>query len=144
MNKNKAVGLWLAILLAISVVSFGSCTKKEAAIVFMVGGAPDELEYWGELIREFETGTGFDVRIIRQPTDSDQRRQGLVVALKSKQTDPDVFLMDVVWTGQFMASGWLEPLDSYISEDDFTIEPFFEAVIDLADRYDDTLYALPV
>lgn len=144
MSKNKAVELWLAILLAMWVLLLGSCTRKEAAIVFMVGGAPDELEYWEELIREFEAGTGFDVRIIRQPTDSGQRRQGLVVPLKSRHTDPDVFLMDVVWIGQFVASGWLEPLDMYISKTRFSVGPFFEGVINLADKYEDTLFALPV
>jgi multiple sugar transport system substrate-binding protein len=110
----------------------------------MVGGAPSEIEYWEVLIREFEERSGIPVRLIRQPTDSDQRRQGLVIPLKSQQSDPDVFLMDVVWIGQFVASNWLEPLDSYVEKDEFVLEPFFQRVVDLADTYHDTLFALPV
>lgn len=121
-----------------------SCSKQEPQLTFMVGGAPTEIEYWEVLIREFEEKSGIPVQLIRQPTDSDQRRQGLVIPLKSKQPDPDVFLMDVVWIGQFIASDWLEPLNSYIEQDEFALEPFFQRVIDLADTYHDTLFALPV
>jgi multiple sugar transport system substrate-binding protein len=144
MSRNKLGSNLLAILLAAVATLAFSCTGKESEMTFMVGGAPDELEYWEEIIAEFEQSSGLNVRIVRQPTDSDQRRQGLIVPLKSRQRDPDLFLMDVVWIGQFVASGWLEPLDSYLITSDFSIEPFFQGVIDFADRYGDTLFALPV
>lgn len=144
MSKITASGFFGVILLIILTLLLTCCGKKEARITFMVGGAPDELEYWEELIAEFEESSGLDIRIIRQPTDSDQRRQGLVVPLKSEQSDPDVFLMDVVWIGQFVASGWLEPLEPYISESGFSIEPFFERIMNSVDRYNNTLFALPV
>lgn len=121
-----------------------SCSKQEPQLTFMVGGAPTEVEYWEELVREFEEQSGIPVQLIRQPTDSDQRRQGLVIPLKSKQADPDVFLMDVVWIGQFVTSNWLEPLNSYVERNEFALEPFFQRVVDLADTYNDTLFALPV
>jgi multiple sugar transport system substrate-binding protein len=142
--KRKTGELCLGLFLAIFVLLFSSCTSQRPEVVFMVGGAPDELAYWVQLIKEFEDSTGFAVRMVRQPTDSDQRRQGLVVPLKAKQNNPDVFLMDVVWIGQFVASGWLEPLDSYIYKDNFSTEPYFRSVVDLADKYGDTLFALPV
>lgn len=131
-------------MLVLLVLWFLSCARTESEIVFMIGGAPDELQYWEKLIKEFQADAGFRVRIIRGPTDSDQRRQGLVIPLRSQQEDPDVFLMDVVWIGQFVAAGWLEPLDTHISNSRFSVEPFFEGVINLADEHGDTLFALPV
>ena len=144
--KAKAIKglLCFNFFLVIFAILFSSCTTQKPEVVFMVGGAPDELEYWAKLINEFEAKAGFTVRMVRQPTDSDQRRQGLVVPLKAGQKNPDVFLMDVVWIGQFVASGWLEPLDPYVSKDSFSTAPFFQKVLTLADIYHDTLFALPV
>jgi multiple sugar transport system substrate-binding protein len=52
--------------------------------------------------------------------------------------------MDVVWIGQFAASGWLEDLGKLAEEDNFSLAPFFEGTIEGADRYEGTLVALPV
>ena len=90
------------------------CRRKERVVTFAVGGAPNEIEFWETLVKEFTRQTGIKVNILRQPTDTDQRRQGLVISLKAKKADPDVFLMDVAWVAQFGASEWLEPLDDYI------------------------------
>jgi len=74
-----------------------SCNKREGRIVtFAVGGAPSELEFWQVIVKEFDSQTGIKVDILRQPTDTDQRRQGLLISLKSRKNDPDVFLMDNV------------------------------------------------
>ena len=122
------------------------CQGRESArdLTFAVGGAPNEVAFWEGLVKEFETATGTPVRIIRQPADTDQRRQGLVVPLRSGQTDPDVFLMDVAWLGQFAASGWLQPLDEFVQADDYHTGFFFKRVVELADRHGTNLIALPV
>ena len=135
---------FILVWVLLSTTNLFSCRKQEDTLTFMVGGASNEIEYWEELIREFEIKSGTAVRMIRQPTDSDQRRQGILLPLISKQRDPDLFLMDVVWIGQFVASGWLEPLDGYIQESNFSLDPFFQGVVNFADRYQDTLYALPI
>lgn len=110
----------------------------------MIGGAPAEIDFWEEVINKFTDSTGIKVTIIRQPADTDQRRQTLLIPLQSGEKDPDVFLMDIVWIGQFAASNWLEPLDEYIEADGFDLSPFFQRVLDLADRYNQKLVALPV
>jgi multiple sugar transport system substrate-binding protein len=120
------------------------CGRRETGITFMVGGEPNEVAYWETLIDEYERQSGLQVRLIAQPADSDQRREGLVVPLRSGETDPDVFLMDVVWLPQFAASAWLEPLDEYLREDDFSLDPFFAGVIELADEYKGALFGLPL
>ncbi len=117
------------------------CEKREERVVtFAVGGAPNEIEFWEKLVREFEERKGIKVKLLRQPTDTDQRRQGLVVALRSGMKDPDVFLMDVAWLPQFAASGWLEPLEG----SGLKREVFFKRVVKLVDIYSGKLVALPV
>ncbi len=122
-----------------------SCAKEtERAVTFAVGGAPGELEFWEVLKEDFEDRTGIKVNLLRQPTDTDQRRQGLVISLKSGKGDPDVFLMDIAWLAQFAASGWLEPLDSYAERDGVDFRIFFSEVVNLVDKYEGSLIAFPV
>jgi len=52
--------------------------------------------------------------------------------------------MDVVWINQFAAADWLEPLDLYAGEDILNLELFFNRVVNLADRYEGKLIALPI
>lgn len=130
--------------IALIIFLFPECTNPQKNLTFWIGGAPQEVDYWEKLIGEFEDSSGYHIRVVRQPTDSDQRRQGLVISLESRQPDPDVFLMDVIWIGQFALSGWLEPLETYREENRFSLQPFFQRVLNLVDRYNAHLYALPV
>ena len=127
----------LVLLAALSAVC--CCGPRKDVVVFSVGGAPAELAFWEELIRDFEKQSGIPVELLRQPADTDQRRQGLVVALGAGKSNPDVFLLDVAWLGLFTASGWLEPLGSDIDQ-----RPFFTRVLQLVDIYEGKLMALPV
>ncbi len=135
---------FLVLILAAALVITG-CGKKETPekITFVIGGAPAEVNFWKELVSEFEKETGIKVDPVIQPADSDTRRQGLLTPLKSGQTDPDVFLMDVAWVGQFAASGWLAPLDEFIHESIDTAA-FFQNVLVTADTYEGSIVALPV
>ncbi|KJS28920.1 MAG: hypothetical protein VR64_22580 [Desulfatitalea sp. BRH_c12] len=111
--------------------------QEKKAVVFAVGGAPGEVMVWEEVARAFTDESGIPMRILRQPTDTAQRRQGLLVALGSAQRDPDVFLMDIAWLGLFAAGGWLAPLG------DVALEPFFIETVRQADIVDGQLIALP-
>lgn len=120
------------------------CQHSSEGITLSVGGAPAELDFWQSLIEEFERDRHVHVTLLRQPTDTDQRRQGLVIALEAGKNDPDVFLMDVIWISQFAASGWLQPLDHYAQKAHLTLDVFFQNVLELADIYHRELVALPV
>ncbi len=138
MEKKVLFALLMVSLLLVT------CTRRGGKLTFMVGGAPSEVEFWEKLTESFEKETGIPIDLLRQPTDTDQRRQGLVIPLKSRQKDPDLFLMDVVWIGQFAASKWLLPLGGYIRREDFSLDPFFDKVLEFADRYNGDLIALPI
>lgn len=137
---RRAIGFVLAGLL---MVALPGCAEKERRLTFWVGGAPQEVDYWEKLIADFEKVSGVDVDVIRQPAATDQRKQGLVIALESRRPDPDVFLMDIIWIPQFALSDWLEPLDRYFRDDGLNPGQFFTRVVDKVDRRGGFYYALP-
>jgi multiple sugar transport system substrate-binding protein len=137
--------LILSFLFFLAGILFSGCSADDdEGLTFAVGGAPAELEFWVELINDFEKQSGIEVDLLRQPTDTDLRRQNLVMPLRSRQSEPDVFLMDVAWLGQFAASGWLEDLSGYVGENELELDSFFVGVVELADRYEGMLVGLPV
>ncbi len=139
MKTSRGICLLFIVFLLIT-----GCSKEHPVLTFAAGGAPNEVDYWESLIKKFEKTTNVKVDVMRQPTDTDQRRQGLVIPLKAKQKDPDVFLMDVIWVGQFAASDWLLPIDSYLKESDLDISTFFSSIIQQVDVHTGRIVALPV
>jgi multiple sugar transport system substrate-binding protein len=113
------------------------CAKRPG-LTFAAGGAPAELAVWEQIANSFERETGIRVALLRMPADSAQQRQALLIALKARQPDPDVFLMDVAWVGTWAAAGWLEPLPAPASG------AFMPEVLQAADVFDHRLLALPV
>jgi multiple sugar transport system substrate-binding protein len=134
----------LSVLILGLLLLTSTCTRDASKVTLMIGGAPAELDYWERIASEFTEKTGIAVDIMRQPTDTDQRRQSLLVPLKAGEDDPDVFLMDIIWIGQFAASGWLKPLEALIDRDGFDLDPFFGGIIEFADKYEGRIVALPV
>jgi multiple sugar transport system substrate-binding protein len=126
--------------LAVACAAFfcvAGCGRK-AELTFHVGGAPNEIAYWEEIVREFQDATGISVVLLRSTTQTEQRKQSILIALRGKKADPDVMLMDVAWIGQMASSGWLEPLDG------LDRGAFFPRIIDLADTHDGHLVGVPV
>jgi trehalose/maltose transport system substrate-binding protein len=112
--------------------------KGHARLTFAAGGAPAELAVWEEIGENFTRETGIPVSIERMPADSGQQRQQLLLAMKARQPDPDVFLMDVAWVGTWIASHWLEPLQGV----DRNV--FSPRVLQTVDLHGGRLMALPV
>jgi len=139
-----AMGLMASFLVVIVLfAALPGCTGDAPRLTFWVGGAPQEVDYWEQLVIGFEKDTGIDVEIIRQPAATEQRKQGLVIALESGRPDPDVFLMDIIWISQFVQSDWLAPLDSCFGENSLHPRQFFPSVVDRVDRRNNRYYALP-
>jgi multiple sugar transport system substrate-binding protein len=140
MQKKRFIFSFITFIL----ILLSGCSKNPKEFTIWVGGSPEEVNYWQELVNRFNEATNSDLQLIRQPTYTDQRKQSLIVSLESKQKDPDLFLMDVVWLKQFIESGWLHPLDTLLDEKDFSIDDFFPSIINSVDKSDNHLYALPV
>jgi multiple sugar transport system substrate-binding protein len=72
------------------------------------------------------------------PDSADQRRQLYVQWLNARAVDPDVLQLDVVWTAEFAAAGWIAPLDEHRPD----IASYPAAAI-RANTWNGSLYALP-
>jgi multiple sugar transport system substrate-binding protein len=97
----------------------------------------------GEAIRtqlaEFRAAhPGVRVEVRVTPDAADHRHQLYVQWLNAGATDPDVLQLDVVWTPEFAAAGWILDLDRFRPD----TRDFFPAAL-AANSWRDTLYALP-
>lgn len=89
----------------------------------------------GRFMREHP---GVVVIVQPAPDDATQRHQLYVQWLNARADDPDVVQLDVVWTPEFAAAGWILPLDRFRPP----ASDFLPATI-RANRWADQLYALP-
>jgi multiple sugar transport system substrate-binding protein len=81
---------------------------------------------------------GLTIRIQPTPDAADQRHQLYVQWLNAWAADPDVLQLDIVWTPEFAAAGWILPLDETAGD---SADFFSEALT--ADRWRGRVYALP-
>jgi ABC-type glycerol-3-phosphate transport system substrate-binding protein len=78
------------------------------------------------------------VELQRTPDDASQRHQLYVQWLNARVGNPDVLQLDVVWTPEFAAAGWVLPLNRFGPSP----ADFFPATIE-ANTWAGKLYALP-
>ena len=78
------------------------------------------------------------VELQRTPDDASQRHQLYVQWLNARVGNPSILQLDVVWTPEFAAAGWVLPLEKYGPEK----SEFFPATI-AANTWAGKLYALP-
>jgi multiple sugar transport system substrate-binding protein len=74
-----------------------------------------------------------------QSDQADQQHDDLVQHFQAKDVNYDVVSVDVIWTAEFAAKGWLQPL-----KDSFAVDTskFLPATVKTG-TYNNTLYALP-
>jgi multiple sugar transport system substrate-binding protein len=72
------------------------------------------------------------------PDAADQRHQLYVQWLNARVGEPDVLQLDVVWTPEFAAAGWIRSLDAFHPPS----EGLFDSAV-AANRWQGALYALP-
>ncbi|MGH7507940.1 MAG: ABC transporter substrate-binding protein [Gemmatimonadales bacterium] len=80
------------------------------------------------------------IRVVQRitPDAADQKHQLYVQWLNAGASDPDILQLDVIWTPEFAAAGWILPLDRFLPD----AEAFFPSTI-AANQWKDSLYALP-
>ncbi len=81
---------------------------------------------------------GIRVELQRTPDDASQRHQLYVQWLNARVGNPSILQLDVIWTPEFAAAGWVLPLTPYGPES----SDFFPATIE-ANTWAGKLYALP-
>ena len=118
----------------------GGCARAESHVLTFSGSLVGRE---GEVIRRQldrfrEANPSIDVALRATPDAADQRHQLYVQWLNARASDPDVLQLDVVWTPEFAAAGWIAGLDRF----EPPVDRFFAAAV-AADRWNGTLYALP-
>ncbi|HLS75939.1 MAG TPA: ABC transporter substrate-binding protein [Nocardia sp.] len=74
-----------------------------------------------------------------QSNDASQQYDDLVEHMRSQQSDYDVIALDVPWTAEFAAKGWIQPLkDSFSIDTSTLLSPTVASA-----TYNNTLYAAP-
>ena len=91
-----------------------------------------------QLVRFGERHSGVQVELRVTPDAADQRHQLYVQWLNGRAPDPDVLQLDVIWTAEFAAAGWILPLDGLAPD----VDDFLPAAL-AASRWRGTLYAMP-
>lgn len=79
------------------------------------------------------------VELVELPDNADQQRAQMIQNAQTKGSDYTVLDVDVVWTAEFAANGWIDPLP----KDQLDLEGFLPATVDSA-TYFDKLYGVPV
>jgi len=81
---------------------------------------------------------GLTVEIRSTPDSADARHQLYVQWLNAWSADPDVLQLDVIWTPEFAAAGWILPLTRFSPD----VDDFFPAPL-AANTWRGTLFAVP-
>ena len=110
--------------------------------------ATGDTEYWGgkdtsgnlkNLIDAFnKTSTTGKVTFHELPDNADQQRQQMIQNTQIKNPAMGVISMDVVWTSEFAANGYVVPLPA----DQFPTEGYLQSAVD-SSTYFNKLYAYP-
>jgi len=80
------------------------------------------------------------VTLHEQSDNADEQHSDLVQHFKAKDSGYDVVAVDVVWTPEFAAQGWLQPLQGQFALD---TAPLLKVAVDAA-TYQGKLYAAPM
>jgi multiple sugar transport system substrate-binding protein len=113
------VGAAAAILAA--TVSAAGCTSVATATVASLSGVGpitfaigklDTSSYLPALVRQWNSAhPGQRVTLIPLPDETDDQLAQLVANLQTKSSLYDVMSLDVIWTAEFAANGWIAPLN---------------------------------
>ena len=80
-----------------------------------------------------------NVKLVELPESADEQRAQLVQRLRAESSECDVLGMDVVWTAEFAAQGWLQDATDIIDQ---RKDDFIASTLDTA-KYEDKYWAVP-
>lgn len=130
-------------LLLLGLVSCAPSREEGITVTFPASVVGREGEVLRAQLRRFMAEhPGIRVVVQETPDAADERRQLYVQWLNAHAPDPDVLQLDVIWTAEFAAAGWIAPLDSLGPIPPEELEDFFEPCV-RANRWRGRLYALP-
>ncbi len=138
MPSRRVTSILTTALLA-SACGGGSSLPGPAVVTFPISALGAEGQVLvRQLSRFMKENPGIKVVQRVTPDGADQKHQLYVQWLNAGASDPDILQLDVIWTPEFAAAGWILPLDQFRPD----TTAFFPSTI-AANRWQDSLYALP-
>jgi len=136
---NRWVTSVLATVLLATACGGGTSLPGPAVVTFPISALGAEGQVLvRQLSRFMKDHPGIKVVQRVTPDAADQKHQLYVQWLNAGASDPDILQLDVIWTPEFAAAGWILPLDRFLPD----TAAFFPSTI-AANRWQDSLYALP-
>jgi multiple sugar transport system substrate-binding protein len=133
MDRARTLAVWTLL------VSCVACGESPPVLTFSGSALGAEADIVRAQLGRFAAqhpGVRTELRVT--PDAAGERHQLYVQWLNGRATEPDVLQLDIVWTAEFAAAGWVLPLDRFQPD----VGDFFPAAIE-ADRWRGSLYALP-
>ena len=121
---------------------YPALTSAQNTELRFIGWKPEAPQVWDQAVTDFERQNP-GIKIVREigPHSSTQFHDLLTQKLKNRDTQLDVFFMDVIWPAEFASAGWALPLDRYFTATEQ--EKFLKAPVS-ANRYRGQIFGVPL
>lgn len=139
LKRAAVVGAAVRAAVCVALAACGGSTRRGTELTISGSAVGVEGEVLRAQLTRFErSNPGVFVTQRRTPDAADQRHQLYVQWLNAHARDPDVLQLDVVWTPELAAAGWLRALDAHAPD----VRDFFGVAVE-ANRWRGRMYALP-
>jgi multiple sugar transport system substrate-binding protein len=142
MRWTRAAGRGLLILVVLVAGYAGLGARQGSAAgrgPLTLATAGDLTDYLGPLLADWNrVHPSEKVTLVELPDSADETRSQMITDLRSDNSRFDVLNIDVTWTSEFAAAGWITPLP----RSRFPLETFLRPVVETA-TFDGRLYAVP-
>jgi len=112
--------------------------KAEGDVTWCIG--KDTSGAFGTVVDGFnKANPNANVKLLQLPEAADEQRRLQIQRLRAKNTECDVLGMDVIWTAEYAAQGWLLDVSDFISENG---DKFIESTVTTTE-FEGKNYAVP-
>jgi multiple sugar transport system substrate-binding protein len=139
-TRAAARGLLVLVVLLAGYAGFGTPHGTAAGRgPLTLATAGDLTDYLGPLLQGWNRAHPSEkVTLVELPDSADETRSQMITDLRSNNSRFDILNIDVTWTAEFAAAGWIMPLPRAR----FPLRTFLPPVVDTA-TFDGRLYAVP-
>jgi multiple sugar transport system substrate-binding protein len=100
--------------------------KASGNVTWCIG--KDTTGAFGTVVDNFnKANPNAHVKLLELPEDAVEQRRLQIQRLRAKSTECDVLGMDVIWTAEYAAQGWLKDVSDYISQNG---DKFIKSTVD--------------
>src|SRR5262245_17232722 len=112
--------------------------KASGNVTWCIG--KDTTGAFGTVVDNFnKANPNANVKLLELPEAADEQRRLQIQRLRAKSDECDVLGMDVIWTAEYAAQGWLKDVSDYISQNG---DKFIKSTVDTTE-YEGKNWAVP-